>query len=91
MIVTVDGRSLPRPVARFDSFCTYHRLATLPIAEGLDRNVVHTVVLEVHPEQPDRSSIAPNLKNPDQELKSSKYNGTKLWAGQILMLGELVE
>jgi lysophospholipase L1-like esterase len=91
VIVTVDGRSLPRPVARFDSFCTYHRLATLPIAEGLDRNVVHTVVLEVHPEQPDRSSIAPNLKNPDQELKSSKYNGTKLWAGQILMLGELVE
>jgi lysophospholipase L1-like esterase len=32
VIVTVDGRTKPRPVPRFDSICTYHRLATLPIA-----------------------------------------------------------
>ncbi len=91
VVVTVDGRRLPKPIPRFDSFCTYYRLATLPIAEGLDPKVVHTVVLEVHPEQPDRSSVAPRLKNAEVELKSAKYNGTKFWAGQILLLGDLVE
>ena len=91
VIVSVDGKLLPRAIPRFDSFCTYYRLATLPIADDLDPNVVHHVTLELHPDQPDRSPVAPSLKMPDQELKSAKYNGTKFWAGPLLMLGDLVD
>jgi hypothetical protein len=56
-----------------------------------NRQTSYSVILEVHLEQPDRSSLAPGPKNPDQELKSPKYQGTKLRAGHILMLGGLVE
>ncbi len=90
-IVTVDGKPLPRPIARFDSYCTYHRLATLNIAQGLDPDQVHEVIVEVHPDQPSRQPVAFRLKDPENELKAPKYQGTKLWVGGILMRGELVE
>jgi len=91
VIVTVDGQTREKPVPRFDSYCTYHRIATLHVASGLDPEQVHTAVIEVHPEQPDRSSVAFRLKDPETELKAPKYQGTKLRASQILLLGELVE
>jgi hypothetical protein len=91
VIITVDGVTREQPVARFDSYCTYHRLATLTIAEGLDPDVVHEVVVEIHPEQPDRSPVAFRLQDPDVELQAPKFQGTKLRVGQILLLGELVE
>ena len=58
VLITVDGKTSDKPVPRFDSYSTYHRIATLPIAEGLDGTKVHTVTIEVHPDQPDRHSIA---------------------------------
>jgi len=91
VIVTVDGQTREKPVPRFDSYCTYHRIATLPVASGLDPDEVHTAVIELHPDQPDRSPVAFRLKDPETELKSPKYQGTKLRASQILLLGELVE
>jgi lysophospholipase L1-like esterase len=90
-IITVDGKTRPKPVPRFDSYCTYHRLATLPIAEGLAADAVHDVVVEVHPDQPDRTPVAFRLKDPAVELKSAKYQGTRLWVGAILLRGELVK
>lgn len=91
VVITVDGETRAGPVPRFDSYCTYHRIATLPLAAGLDPDKVHTVTVEVHPDQPDRSSVAFRLKNPETELKSAKYQGTNIRVGQILLLGELVE
>ena len=88
--VTVDGKTRDKPVPRFDSYCTYHRIATLSVAEGADPNEVHTVVIEVHPEQPDRQPVAFRLKNPEEELRSPKYQGTNFRAAQILVLGEVV-
>jgi hypothetical protein len=90
VVVTVDGKPGPKPIPRFDSYCTYHRIATLPIAEGLDPNVVHNVTIEIHPDQPDRTSIAFRLKNPAKELKEPKYQGTMLRCSQILVLGDVI-
>lgn len=91
VVVTVDGATRPKPVPRFDSYCTYERISTLSLAEGLDAQQPHTVVIELHPEQPDRSPVAFRLKNPDVELKQPKYQGTNIRVSQLLLLGELVE
>ncbi|NQV27915.1 MAG: SGNH/GDSL hydrolase family protein [Rhodopirellula sp.] len=90
VVITVDGKTRPKPVPRFDSYCTYHRIATLSVADGLDPNELHTVTIEVHPDQPDRQSVAFRLKDPDVELKSPKYQGTCVRVGQILVLGDVV-
>ncbi|WP_437185983.1 SGNH/GDSL hydrolase family protein [Planctomicrobium sp. SH668] len=90
LIITVDGITQPTPVPRFDSFCTYSRIATLPIAHGLQQDAVHTVTVEIHPEQPDRSPVAFRLKDPENELKQPKYQGTSVRVGQVLILGDLV-
>ncbi len=90
VIITVDGETREKPVPRFDSYCTYHRIATLSLAEGLDPNEVHTVTVEVHQEQPNREPVAFRLENPEVELKSAKYQGTNIRASQILVLGDVV-
>ncbi|SFI27475.1 SGNH/GDSL hydrolase family protein [Planctomicrobium piriforme] len=90
VIVTVDGKPLSKPIARFDSYCTYHRLATLSVANNTNPDEVHTVVVEIHPEQPDRQPVAFRLKDPETELKSPKFQGTNVWTGQILVLGDVV-
>ncbi|MCH5376426.1 MAG: GDSL-type esterase/lipase family protein [Planctomycetes bacterium] len=91
VVIRVDGKERDRPVPRFDSYCTYHRIATLPIADGLDPNETHTVSIEIHPEQPDRTPVAFRLQNPDEELKAEKYQGTYIRASQILLLGDLAD
>jgi lysophospholipase L1-like esterase len=91
VIITVDGKTREKPVPRFDSYCTYHRIATLPIAEGLDPEQVHTASVEIHSQQPDRSPVAFRLKDPDTELCSPKYQGTKIRVSKILVLGDVEE
>ena len=88
VVCTVDGETGP-PRPRFDHYCTYHRIATLPIAAGLpDR--VHTVKVEIHPEQPDRSP-AMNREKDKKGFNPKKYDGTRLRVAGIMMIGELVE
>jgi hypothetical protein len=89
VIVTVDGKTNAKPIARFDSYCTNHRLATLGLAFNLDPNVVHTVTVEVHPEQPSRQPVAFRLKEPEKELAEPKYQGTNVWFGQLMLIGDL--
>jgi len=91
VIITVDGKKQAKPVPRFDSYCTYHRIASLGLVSDADPGRVHEVTIEIHPEQPDRTSVAFRLKDPEKELKASKFQGTRVWASQILLLGELVE
>lgn len=88
--VTVDGKA-GSPVARFDSYCTYHRIATLGLLQGGEPGATHEVVVEVHPEQPDRKSVAFRLKEPEKELAEPKFQGTRVWMSQLMLLGELVE
>jgi len=87
LLWTVDGRpNGPRP--RFDRYCTYHRLASLRLAEGLE-DKEHLVAVEIHPQQPDRSSVLDQVrKQPGFDPK--KYEGTKVWIGYLMMIGDLV-
>lgn len=91
VIVTVDGKTKEKPVARFDSYCTYHRLATLDLASNLDADVVHTITVEVHPEQPNRQPVAFRLKDPEKELAEPKFQGTSVWFGQLMLIGNPVD
>ena len=49
------------------------------------------MTVEIYPEQPDRKSVAFRLKDPDTELKSPKYQGTRVWVSQLMLIGDLVE
>ncbi len=89
--ITVDGKQGAQPVPRFDSYCTYHRIATLGVVSDGEMNQVHEVTVEIHPEQPDRKSVAFRLKDPDKELKEPKFQGTRVWMSQLMLLGDLVE
>ncbi|EMI19992.1 O-antigen related protein [Rhodopirellula maiorica SM1] len=90
VIITVDGERTPKLIPRFDSYCTYHRIATMTVANGLDPNKVHTVTVEVDSDQPDRQSVAFRLKDPEVELKAAKFQGTNIRVGQILVLGDVM-
>ena len=85
--VVVDGQApVVRP--RFDAFCTYHRLATLSVAEGMP-DTLHTVVLTVHPEQPSKAKI---LSERGEKMDDPKrFEGISWYAGAILIVGELVD
>ena len=86
--VTVDGKRNKRPIPRFDSYCTYHRIATLHVFDGADG--VHEVEIEVDKDQPSRQSVAFRLKDPEGELSQAKYQGTKFWPAKIMLIGDLV-
>jgi hypothetical protein len=86
-IVTLDDQP-PKIVPRFDAYCTYHRLATLVIGTDLP-DTVHTVKIEVHPEQPDKAAIL--AKNKNTIDKPERFDGTAIYPGAILMLGEIVK
>ncbi len=89
--ITVDGKKSKNPSIRFDSYCTYHRLATLTAAADLDPDSIHSVVIEIDQKQPSRQPVAFRLKNPETELKQSKYQGTNVWFGKILLIGDLAD
>jgi len=87
-VVTVDGKA-GKPQPRFDSYCSYHRLATLHVAEGLP-DAVHTVRVEIHPEQPKRDAVV-NKEKDKPGFDPKKYDGTVLRVGWIMLVGELVQ
>ena len=89
VMITVDGKTRG-PVPRFDSFCTYHRLATLHLAANLDPQAVHELTVELLAAQPDRSVVTDKIKD-QPDFDPQKYDGTRLRVGGVLILGELVE
>lgn len=86
--ITFDGVRRPKPAARFDSYCTYYRLASLNVGGGAYG--VHTVEIEVDAEQPSRQPVAFRLKDPEKELAARKFNGTSWIVGKIMLIGDLV-
>lgn len=87
VVFTLDGKA-SRPQPRFDKYCTYHRLASLAIGEGL-ADTVHTVTVEIQPDQPDRSSVTDEeKKKPGFDPK--KYDGTAIRIGSLMIIGDLV-
>ncbi|HUT33288.1 MAG TPA: SGNH/GDSL hydrolase family protein [Planctomycetota bacterium] len=87
-ICTVDGK-VARTVQRFDMYCTYHRLATLGIAENLE-DKEHAVTVEVSPEQPDREPVLKQVRD-QKGFDPKRYNGTVLRVGYIMLLGDIVK
>lgn len=89
MWITVDGKKGRNPSARFDSYCTYHRIATLGVFNGADG--IHEVEIKIDANQPSRQSVAFRLKDPEKELAGPKYQGTKFWPAKIMLIGDLVQ
>lgn len=87
--VTVDGKPVEAPVLRFDSYCTYHRLGTASLCENLPDGE-HTVSIEILAEQPDREAVLQRVRN-TPGFDPVTYNGTNVWAGYLLILGDLVK
>jgi len=86
--ITIDGETMaPRP--RFDSYCSYHRIASLGIARDLEDGE-HTVTVAIHPEQPDRSSVTDKEKA-KPGFDPRKYDGTAFRVAAIMLIGEVVE
>jgi len=82
--IAVDDRP-PVLTPRFDAYCTYHRLSTLSVAEGLPEGV-HSVKITIHPQQPDKAKI---LSQRHEKLNDPKrFDGTAWYAGAILLIGE---
>jgi hypothetical protein len=87
VIVTLDDQP-PQVVSRFDSFCVYYRLSVVPIGAGLP-DVVHTVRVEIHPNEPNRREI---LAQRNQSLeRPERFRGTNFYPGEILIVGELLK
>ena len=86
--VTLDGKKRDKPVARFDGYSSYHRLATLNIADNLP-DAIHTVEIEIDAQQPDRSSVTEKEKT-KPNFDPKKYDGTAMRVGGILLIGDLV-
>jgi S-formylglutathione hydrolase FrmB len=78
----------PVVTPRFDAYCTYHRLATLSVAEGLPEGV-HSVKITIRPEQPDKAKI---LSERHEKMDDPKrFDGTAWYAGGLLLTGELLD
>jgi S-formylglutathione hydrolase FrmB/lysophospholipase L1-like esterase len=86
LTVEVDGGpAVVKP--RFDAYCTYHRLATLSVAEGLPDGE-HTARLSIHPEQPNKAQI---LSQRGEKIDDPKrFDGTTWYAGGLLIIGDLI-
>ncbi len=86
VIVTLDDQK-PSLRPRFDAYCTYHRLASLAIGSELT-NAVHTVRLEIHPDQPDKVKI---LSQRSEKIdKPERFNDRAWYAGALMLIGDLV-
>ena len=87
VIVTLDGGK-PAVRPRFDAYCTYHRLATLSLGSGLS-NTLHTVKIEIHPDQPDKVKI---LSQRQEKMDNpQRFDGRAWYAGALMLIGDLVE
>ncbi|MEN3943883.1 GDSL-type esterase/lipase family protein [Prosthecobacter sp. SYSU 5D2] len=86
VIITLDDQPA-KIVPRFDAYCTYHRLSTLLIGTGLE-DIEHTVKIEIHPDQPDKATIL--AKNKNVMDKPERFDGTVIYPGAILVVGEIL-
>lgn len=87
-LITLDGKTRG-PVPRFDSYCTYHRIACLSIADNLP-DEVHEVTVEISPDQPDRRIVTDKEKD-KPGFDPKKYDGTAMRVSGIMLQGDLVE
>jgi lysophospholipase L1-like esterase len=83
--VTLDDH---KPVlrVRFDAFCTYSRLQTMPIGSDLP-DAIHAVKIELDKDRPDKVKILAQRKETMDDPK--RYNDIAFYPGAILLVGDL--
>jgi hypothetical protein len=87
LIVSLDDKPA-RIVSSFDPYCTSFRLNSILIGSDLP-DAIHTVKIEIHPEQPDKVAILAKIKN--KMDKPERFNGTAFYPGAILLVGDIVK
>jgi hypothetical protein len=84
--VTLDGGP-PKPMTRFDAYCTYARLSTFTVGTKLT-DTVHTVRLELLPDAFDKAAILAQRK--EKMDKPERFADRHFFPGGLLIVGELV-
>lgn len=86
--VSVDGKMTS--LQRFDSYCTYHRIATASVYSGEEADAVHEVKVRVLPDAVDKRSVLFEKNRADMDKSPAKYEGTFWYAGALFLVGEWV-
>ena len=90
--ISVQVDKLPAyTVPRFDAYCTYHRLGTLPVADNMPEGI-HTVTLRILPDQPEKLKILHQRKENAgiTSLDAKVYDKTAWYAGALLVVGDIL-
>lgn len=78
-------------VARFDSYCTYHRLSKFRIGGDLDPAKIHAATLVLDETAPDKRSVLFERNRHDFDKNPDKYAPNRWHLGAIMLIGELVD
>ncbi len=85
--VTLDGQ-VSTPL-RMDAYCTYNRLAPLPIGEPLEEGK-HSVAIRVLPDAVDKRTILFEHNRADFDRNPQRYREQNWYAGAVLLVGEIL-
>ncbi|MCF7855274.1 MAG: SGNH/GDSL hydrolase family protein [Candidatus Pacebacteria bacterium] len=85
--VTVDG-TVSHPLC-IDPYCTYHRLAILPVANNLNSGKTHKVEIKVLADKLDKKEILFERNRAHFEANPHHYTATNWYAGAIFLVGTL--
>lgn len=88
LAVTLDGKTDAKPTALFDSYCTYHRLASFFPSRSLPAGE-HTLRVEIRSDQADKAKIITDKKAFAADPK--RFDDRQWYAGAIMLVGDLVE
>lgn len=83
--VTVDG--VKKEIERFDGFCTYWRIASTVLAEGLDPNKEHQAFIRVK-ELKGKKDILFEHNRRYMEEAPAKYDSHEWYVGALFIRGE---
>lgn len=83
--VTVDG--VEKEINRFDGYCTYWRIASVILAEGLDPAKVHQVSVRVKALEGKKEILFERNRN-DLFENPSKYSKNEWYVGNFFILGK---
>jgi lysophospholipase L1-like esterase len=84
--VRVDGGE-PRKLPRIDGYCTYWRLATLPLGDLPPGE--HEIEVTLTDERPDKRAILFEHNRPDLEKNPAKYAADSWYVGGLLVFGDV--
>jgi len=87
--ITVDKRK-PKTVRFFDRYCTYYRIATMPLVFSA-KTGEHTVRIKIVDGSFDKRSNLFKHNQADFDKNPKKYEGKDAYIGAIFLVGDLVK